>query len=138
MERICKRCKKILPIEQFIKAKDKPFGRGYRCVDCNRLNYRARRERNKETHRRKDRAYYEKHREEILEKRRLYLKENKVKVAARQKVKNAVFNGTLVRPKFCSKCNVDCWPDAHHEDYSKPLEVEWLCRKCHQIKHNGK
>lgn len=24
----------------------------------------------------------------------------------------------------------------HHEDYDKPLEVEWMCRKCHLEEHN--
>ena len=26
----------------------------------------------------------------------------------------------------------------HHEDYSKPLEVAWLCHKHHQLIHTGK
>lgn len=27
--------------------------------------------------------------------------------------------------------------EMHHEDYSKPLEVRWMCRECHLLEHNG-
>lgn len=40
--------------------------------------------------------------------------------------------GNIVRPDHCSQCGVACYPDGHHNDYSKPLEVEWLCKKCHR------
>ncbi len=25
--------------------------------------------------------------------------------------------------------------EMHHEDYSKPLEVDWMCRDCHMSDH---
>lgn len=34
-------------------------------------------------------------------------------------------------PCKCGKLKVE----GHHEDYSKPLEVIWLCRKCHGLIH---
>lgn len=37
----------------------------------------------------------------------------------------------LQKPDACSRCGAECEPEAHHADYEKPLEVEWLCRLCH-------
>lgn len=44
-----------------------------------------------------------------------------------------IWSGRLKRQRceICSK-----WPaDAHHDDYSKPLEVRWLCRSHHRQHH---
>ncbi len=34
-------------------------------------------------------------------------------------------------PCACGETNVQM----HHEDYDKPLAVEWLCRPCHMERH---
>lgn len=55
-------------------------------------------------------------------------------------VKHAIASGVLIRPHKCSKCGETPTPasdgrsriHAHHHDYDKPLEVEWLCAKCHR------
>ena len=44
-----------------------------------------------------------------------------------------------VKSDACEGCGKWC-EDArklhgHHSDYSKPLEVEWLCASCHGKKH---
>jgi len=44
--------------------------------------------------------------------------------------------GRLVRPLKCDRCRTRCYPDAHHFDYIKRLEVKWLCRKCHSNEHH--
>lgn len=43
----------------------------------------------------------------------------------------AVEKKILVRPEKCSKCKKVAKVDGHHTDYSKPLQVVWLCRFCH-------
>lgn len=35
----------------------------------------------------------------------------------------------------CSKCGADN-AQMHHEDYTKRLEVTWLCRPCHLERHS--
>lgn len=59
---------------------------------------------------------------------------------AYSKVKWAVRSGKLVRPSTCQGCGrapgvgIDgrSLLHAHHHDYALPLEVEWLCVKCHR------
>jgi hypothetical protein len=35
----------------------------------------------------------------------------------------------------CEDCGVE-EAEMHHEDYSRPLEVTWLCRQCHLDRHH--
>ena len=45
----------------------------------------------------------------------------------------AIAKGMLVRQPCC-RCGKTP-VEAHHEDYSKPLDVTWLCLKCHGARH---
>ena len=49
-------------------------------------------------------------------------------------VSRAVAKGTLVRPELCA-CGRPGLVEAHHDDYSKPLDVLWLCTVCHKARH---
>ncbi len=59
---------------------------------------------------------------------------NRQKINAHAKVHRAVVNGLLRRKENCEMCALKCKTEGHHEDYSKPLDVIWLCRKCHASK----
>lgn len=54
---------------------------------------------------------------------------NPQKAKAHNAVVNALKSGKLVK-KPCEICG-KIPTVAHHDDYSKPLEVRWLCRLCH-------
>lgn len=58
-----------------------------------------------------------------------------VAAAARSKIANAIYSRRLIRPTTCEKCGCTCFPDAHHDDYSRPMDVRWLCRSCHKRHH---
>lgn len=59
---------------------------------------------------------------------------------AHTSVRRAIESGVLYRPEECETCG--CKPGratdgrarihAHHNDHSRPLEVVWLCPKCHR------
>jgi len=59
----------------------------------------------------------------------------KAQCRARTKCANAIKEGVLVRPKNCDRCKKKCKPEAHHDDYNKPLSVRWLCVPCHRFTH---
>lgn len=57
---------------------------------------------------------------------------------ARKKINNAVRFGKVIKPGNCSRCGAETIPSklhAHHKDYNLPLDVEWLCVKCHAAEH---
>ena len=52
---------------------------------------------------------------------------------ARRDVRTAVTNGAMNKPNYCEICN-KAHPqiEGHHDDYSKSLEVRWVCSPCHK------
>ena len=59
---------------------------------------------------------------------RRYRERNELKILARKAIFKATRNGSIVRlPCFCGIKKTE----AHHEDYSKPLDIQWLCKKHH-------
>lgn len=62
-----------------------------------------------------------------------FRRENPEKYAAHVAVSNAVRDGKL-KKQPCIVCKSGD-AHAHHEDYSKPLDVIWLCPEHHQQYH---
>lgn len=60
---------------------------------------------------------------------------NPVASAARRALQYAVKSGRLIRPGSCSSCGREGKPHGHHADYARPLEVTWLCARCHGKAH---
>lgn len=61
--------------------------------------------------------------------------EARVKANARSYANVYQRRGKL-RKERCFNCG-DERTEKHHEDYSQPLQVAWLCRKCHVDHHKG-
>ena len=122
----------------------------YKCVRCSRTDAGKYRERNpgsgKEARKewlkknpnymaQKQKEYRE--RDPKLTSQRVmdYQKKNPEKISAHVLVRVAVKSGELTKPSHCERCHKEKKLQGHHDDYSKPLEVEWLCQSCHSQHH---
>lgn len=150
----CIGCKETKSISEFGEYKAYADGINARCKVCcrartekwraenqdkvrrlGRINKQAQRDREgEELTKLKWREWYsnnQEHRQEY--EREGYAEEGRRWVGA--KVSQAITAGILVRPDVCSECGENCKPDAHHTDYTKPLDVTWLCVQCHADTH---
>lgn len=101
----------------------------FKCATCQREKWAAKSELYNENRRKRtDRAL----RDARIE---AYRRREPEKFKARQRVNAAVRYSKLVKPDACEWCGTtNTVLDGSHDDYSKPLEVEWLCRQCHAAK----
>lgn len=118
----CLKCGRILALENFRRRSDVPDGHRNECRDCSRAKDHFREQR---PARREWRRSYQ----------RRYVGRNPEKHRAHFLVWCAVKDGRLERLP-CAICGAKR-VDAHHTDYSKPLDVVWLCRDHHRMVHTA-
>jgi len=69
---------------------------------------------------------------------RRYNKKWPEQARAKWLVQKAVQRGKLVKPTYCQMCKTYIPASklqAHHHDYTRPLEVSWYCDTCHKAVH---
>jgi hypothetical protein len=134
----CKRCLEILPLSEFYAHKKMADGHLSFCKKCTKIRVSNHRENNLERIRECDKIRHGS--PEAISKRKEYEKWYQVakydQSKAKQKVNNAVRDGRLKKLP-CIICN-NPKSEGHHHDYSKPLEVIWLCRIHHARLHHDK
>lgn len=152
MMKVCKKCGIEKPIEDFYVHKEMSDGHLSFCKDCVRDRVHKHRLENLERIRKYDRnrpnakermkkeyttiqndkERYKKH----LEQKKKWNKENRHKNYAHNKVKKAINKGLLIKSDICQICGkTNCEIQGHHYDYSKPLDVIWVCTECHGKLH---
>lgn len=107
--------------------------RAYRELRTDPAFVESERERGREKHKRL--GYNERYRGKSRKYQAQYRDRWPEKHRAKQAVNNAIRDGRLVRPKHCQECGATGKIHGHHPDYSKPLEVMWLCVQCHGLQH---
>jgi len=136
VEKRCFKCGETKAIGEFYRHPQMADGRLGKCKACTKsdvkIHYRDtlpgrkayERKRAKTRHRRTMALSYQRTRRE----------RHREKYLARNAVSNALRNGRLTKqPCKCGATKVQ----AHHHDYSRPLDVEWLCFRCHRNDRHG-
>lgn len=103
----------------------------YRAYDAKRFQEQPQRRANNEAYAKSPRG------KEVMQGvRKRWLALNQVKRRAHIKVGNAVRDGKLEKPEACQVCGASGRRiQGHHHDYSKPLDVVWVCPPCHREFH---
>jgi hypothetical protein len=70
----------------------------------------------------------------MAERKKRYLEKHPIKAEARKIYKYALRMGKLERGP-CAVCGTTENIDGHHTDYTKPLDVVWLCKEHHRQAH---
>ena len=136
MSKVCKQCGEQKELAEYYRRSataDGYFGKCKVCVSGDAKTRRQDPERrdkvliqDMQAHRRWRQANPIKLAEDTLR----YQRNNKEKVRAWQMVAR-----NLEAPDACSECGSTFHIQAHHDDYSKPLDVRWLCAACHKQHH---
>jgi len=137
LEKVCFRCGKALPLEEFYRHPRMKDGHLGKCKECTKLDVRE-----NYALRRGHYSDYERRRYQTP-KRKAFLRESQIrrrkkypqKEKAYRKARYALCIGKLIREN-CFYCG-NPKSQMHHDDYSKPLEVRWVCFKCHREKEHG-
>jgi hypothetical protein len=131
----CANCRQPLPESSFYRhpqTYDKLFSV---CKTCHKSKMTANRNANLQKYREKDRQRA-KHPERIralTANTKRWRQEDKRRAKCHNAVARAILNGRLIR-KPCRICN-SAETHAHHHDYDKPYDVDWLCAPCHSAEH---
>lgn len=132
-ELLCPKCELWKPLWDFNNAKNRSHGVSGLCRNCVCAQRRKWKLENPEESKKRSRNYYWKNRDKEIARGRLYRNTYKERTTARTRVRTAKIQGVL-RKHNCEICLGDN-PQAHHQDYSKPLDVTWLCQRCHFLLH---
>ena len=142
----CKSCKKIKLRSNFWKHIQKKNGLQSYCKNCKKQLWRQ--YTSNPINRRKVRdnhcRWYENGGKLIVRRNRLrWQKKNrswrfvpKEKRIAYTILRTSIRNGSISKPLVCSNCGKISKIEGHHYDYSKPLDVLWLCNPCHRNVHD--
>lgn len=130
----CCRCGEHKAFSEFTRDRSRHDGLQHRCKTCHLAANREWAQGNRDVRRATLQRQNQKQKQQLG--RRATKVASPEQNRAHQKVYAATKRGVLSRPVECSRCGSSGFPiQAHHADYSKPLDVIWLCSPCHGALH---
>lgn len=132
---ICSKCKRDLSEQSFNWANRKAGKRQTICRECFSDYNRKRYQENKDRIRKNIETYRAENPTKVLTSRIKTCMRNPTHYNANKVVEQAIIAGKLTRPDRCSICGCSSSEhriEAHHEDYSRPLDIIWCCTLCHR------
>lgn len=133
--RPCKTCGEEKPTDEFYRDKNRRDGLRAECKACVKLRRREWGRANPERAQAIRSRWEKRHPRQAAEAHRRYPEKYK----ARTDLNNALKLGKIVKPNHCEQCQQATKSrklHGHHEDYSRPLDVVWLCQACHTKRHS--
>ena len=131
------KCNKEKPLSEFYKHPQMKDGHLNKCKTCAKEDATTNRNNNIEKVREYDRKRGKlPHRLKLNTKITKDMRNRLPHVyKAHTALNNAVRDGKIIKPLLCSVCNKEKKLHGHHDDYSKPLDVEWVCTICYKAFH---
>lgn len=136
----CFSCLIVKPITGFYKHPAMLDGHLGKCKTCTKICVHKNRNKNIEHYRQYDiRRSKQTHRIALNKKiGNSWDEKYPIKYRAKSAVNNARRDGRLNKAEACSSCKkTGIRIYGHHSDYSKPLDVIWLCQVCHKEWHKN-
>jgi hypothetical protein len=152
MSKKCFKCELVKDISEFYAHPAMADGHVNKCKECSKKAIRESRDKRSDYYKQFDRdrsnlphrkearlEYYNsvkgtsEHRKSRSEANSKYIKNNRERYLAHNKAKYYLRKGTLKKMP-CEVCGGEK-VEAHHEDYSFPLNITWLCPKHHYARH---
>lgn len=144
----CFRCQEVKALSEYYRHPHMGDGHLNKCKSCTKADSRKHREEKllvileynrqrgqlqhrKEAVKRRAPKYNRQRDNEIM--REKYPDQRRARTA----LSNAVRDGKIEKPTACQNCGTKGRLHGHHHDYSKPLDVQWLCVDCHGAIHRA-
>lgn len=127
----CFKCGARKPLSELYRHSAMKDGHLGKCKECTRndvrINYASRREKY---------ARYDHERQQTPERRANKAKHHRTHNERHPDRRTARSKAARLPGQPCQECGA-AKAQRHHDDYSRPLDVRWLCFKCHREKAHG-